>query len=94
MEKFGPFVIVEASRYEALESTEKHVTNLVTAGSAQLRNLREEIASLKSALQFYADRASWRPRGIRLAEGGKTESPIAAHDDRGRRARKALGIPT
>lgn len=93
MEKFGPFVIVEASRYEALESTEKHVTNLVTAGSAQLRNLREEIAELKRVLGFYADRATWRPRGAVLVDG-KTVSPIAAHDDRGRRARKALGIPT
>lgn len=94
MEKFGPFVIVESSRYEALESTEKHVTNLVTAGSAQLRNLREEIAELKRVLGFYADRATWRPRGYRTTPDGKTESPIAAHDDRGRRARKALGIPT
>lgn len=91
MEKFGPFVIVEASQYKALKETEKNVTNLVTAGSSQLRSLREEIAELKRVLGFYADRASWRPRGIHAAgEPPRTK----AGDDKGRKARLALGIPT
>lgn len=80
----GEFRIVSEERLKELEAAEDRATKLVMNGSAQLRHAREEVAALKRALEWYADRANWRGRGL--------VPRILAHDDRGARARKALGM--
>lgn len=81
---YGDYRIIPEERAKALEAAESNALKLVVAGNAQLRSAREEIAALRRALEFYADRASWRPRGL--------VPKVPATEDRGARARKALGI--
>ncbi len=82
----GSFAIVPIQRMKELEETEKHVTQLVTSGNSQLRQLRELVVEQRRVLEWYADRANWRPRG-------PGENPRARmDDDRGKRARKLLGL--
>lgn len=82
--ELGPFVVMPEARARELHKAEERVTSLLMNGSAQLRALREELAVVRKALEFYADRASWRPRGL--------APKVLAHDDHGHRARKALGM--
>lgn len=80
----GDFRILPEERAKELESAEKNALQLVVAGNAQLRAAREEIEMLRRALEWYADRSNWRSRGL---------IPMTpAHEDKGRRARKVLGI--
>lgn len=81
---YGPYVVMEKERVDELESQAKHVENIVTNGSAQLRSARKELEAARRVLAFYAERKNWRPGGF--------AAKVAAHDDAGRRAREALGI--
>lgn len=81
----GEFRIMPEERARTLESAENAAAQLVMNGSAQMRALREQVAELKRALEYYAERKTWRPHGL------AKHAPI--DDDRGRRARKALGLP-
>lgn len=79
------YVLVPAKELRRLEATEKSTSALLVSGSAQLRALREEVAALRGALAFYADRASWRPRGF--------SGIVLAHLDAGKKARTARNEP-
>lgn len=81
---YGEYLIVEESKYRAMERAEADKLQLVMNGNAQFRALRAEVDALRRALGFYAERASWRPRGL--------VPKVPASEDRGDRARKALGI--
>lgn len=82
---YGAFRVVPEEVMARLERAEKDSLQIVMNGSLQLRQAREEIAELRRALEWYAERANWRPRGL--------VPKVAAHEDRGARARKALGVP-
>ncbi len=89
-----------APTYRELVSQVAELENLLAAQGRSLSQVRyrlgttsrdasEQIARMQAALEWYADLAHWRPRGL-LHAGQETPS-IQAHEDRGRRARKALG---
>lgn len=82
---YGAFRVVPEEVISRLERAEKDAVQIVMNGSAQLRQAREEIERLKAALEWYADRANWRPRGL--------VPKVPAHEDRGQRARRATGSP-
>lgn len=81
---YGDFRVMLESRAKELEAAEGHAVKLVMSGTQQMRALRDEIAMLRKALDYYADRKNWRPRGL------VPKVPTAA--DGGQVARKALGI--
>ncbi len=80
---YGDFRVMPEERAKELETAEKNAVKLVMAGSQQLRALQAEVVMLRRALDYYADRKNWRPRGL------VPKVPIAA--DGGQVARKALG---
>ncbi len=80
---YGDFRIMLEARAKELEAAEKNATKIVLAGSQQLRALRDEVAMLRQALDFYASRKNWRPRGL--------VPKVPATTDGGQVARKALG---
>lgn len=53
------------------------------------REVAVERGKFIEALKFYADKATWRPRGLK-ADASPGDPPAVS--DRGRKARAALGI--
>ena len=84
-EHYGDFRLLPVERVRELERSENLLEQVVGVGNMQLRELRQQVVELQQALAWYSDRANWRPRGL--------DPKVPADEDRGRRARRALGLP-
>jgi hypothetical protein len=77
-----PYRLVAVADLEAAEDERRRLARLAVENAKKGRDAIDELKRYKQALEFYADRKNYRPRGLL--------PKVAVTDDYGKHARDAL----